>query len=182
MNASLMSSKNMGWQTPPEFLELVRKVGHIRLDPCTTDTNPVGADVFYTPADDGLSKPWGADESGVVFVNPPYGRGIGEWVKRCAQAGGECLSVVALVPARTDTSWWHNYAISADLVCLWRGRLTFWEPNPDTGVAGPATRHNKRTGVPEKCAAPFPSAVLFWGLNTHLFADAFRDYGWIVEP
>lgn len=98
------------------------------------------AKVRFTPEDDGLLLPW----HGKVFMNPPYGRQIGLWTKK-AKAEVErdhAQIVVALLPARTDTCWWHkDVAGSADVFFL-RGRLRFGDGNQ---------------------SAPFPSAVVVWG-------------------
>lgn len=157
--APLMSSEKMDWNTPGNILSLVRQVGPIELDPCTDDTNPVGAARFYTPETDGLTRPWNVNGDSVVFCNPPYGREIGHWVGKMRREHEKHeVQVIGLVPARTDTKWWHDHATTAALTCFWRGRLKF----------GDATN-----------SAPFPSAVLYWGHHTDRFFRVFVTNGWI---
>lgn len=120
----LMTSDNPGWETPDVVLDLVRQLGPIVLDPATTVDNPTGAQLFYTSAEDGLAQTW--DRGGLVYLNPPYGRGIGDWAAKCAAHGSMgSVEIVALLPARTDARWWQKYVTSADAFCFWAGRLRF---------------------------------------------------------
>ena len=75
---------------------------------------------------------------GVCWMNPPYGRTIGNWMKKAYESSLEGATVVCLVPARTDTGWWHNYAMKGDIEFI-KGRLKFGG---------------------SKNSAPFPSAVV----------------------
>jgi phage N-6-adenine-methyltransferase len=160
---ALFSSDRPDWNTPAEVLELVRHLGPIGLDPCSNAASIVGAAVEWRlPEVDGLEMPWGGH--GLVFLNPPYGRGINLWTRRCCIVPGVRPpedQVVALVPARTDTAWWTEAVEAVDAVCFWRGRLTFLgAPNP----------------------APFPSALLYYGPHRHRFASIFEPRGWVVLP
>lgn len=155
LNPALMSSARGDWQTPEIVLEALRQAfGDITLDPCTTYANPCRAKRILTPAEDGLKSPW--LQCGLIYVNPPYGRGIGPWIQKCHQyrKAGRVDPIVALVPARTDTAWWQDNP--ADAVCFWRGRLTF-------------------RGAPHP--APFPSALLFWGADESRFITVFNACG-----
>jgi hypothetical protein len=82
----------------------------------------VKAKILLTEADDGLSVLW----KGRCFVNPPYGRGIAEWIRKCFHEGQRGCVVVALIPARPDSNYWHDYIAAgpADVFML-RGRLKF---------------------------------------------------------
>jgi hypothetical protein len=95
----------------------------------------------FTKHDDGLKQDW----LGTCWMNPPYGREIGLWVKKAFDESKKHGSIiVCLVPARTDTKWWHDYAMKADVKFI-KGRLKF-------GGA--------------KHGAPFPSALLVFGSLT----------------
>lgn len=162
---ALFSSANPGWQTPPAFLDVVRELGPIGLDPCTTPANPVGAKLFFHPlpsecacdaTKDGLESPW--HDMGLVFCNPPYGRGLGAWSAKMRDEAKRGAEIVGLLPARTDTKWWQAIT-TADAVCFWRGRLKF-------------------VGAPS--AAPFPSAVPYWGPRPAKFRRVFEPHGWVV--
>ena len=115
--AALTSNKD-DWETPQKLFDELDAKYHFTLDPCATPTN-AKCKRYYTIADDGLSKSW-KDE--VVFCNPPYGRNIGEWVKKCAE---EEADVVLLIPARTDTSYFHDYIYGKAKIEFIRGRLKF---------------------------------------------------------
>jgi phage N-6-adenine-methyltransferase len=122
------------WATPWDFFrELDREFG-FDLDVCAVAANAKCAR-YFTPEADGLRQEW----RGVCWMNPPYGREIGRWVTKALHASREGAAVVALVPARTDTAWWHSAVMAAAEVRLVRGRLRF----------GDASH-----------AAPFPSAVV----------------------
>jgi site-specific DNA-methyltransferase (adenine-specific) len=161
MQAALFTSNDQTWCTPENVLERVRRVGPIVLDPCSGSGSIVQAETTYDgpPGIDGLQENW--DRGGIVFVNCPYGRAIGDWVSKCAIEHLEReVEIILLVPARTDTRWWHEAVVGvASSICFWRGRLTF--------LGAPA-------------GAPFPSAVIYYGQQKEKFRNAFSDVGWIV--
>lgn len=131
------SSKTPEWYTPQEFFDRLNAEFGFTLDPCCTHEN-AKCDRHFTREDDGLRQSWAAES---VFMNPPYGREIGEWMRKayesCYQNGA---TVVCLVPARTCTAWWHDYAMKGEIRFI-RGRLKF----------GGAID-----------SAPFPSAVVIF--------------------
>lgn len=133
-------SRTDEWATPQGFVDsMAERYGAFDLDPCCL---PVSAKApkYFTPADDGLAQNW----FGNVWMNPPYGRTIGQWVRkaRTEVAEGRAVRVVALLPARTDTKWWHdNVQHHASQIMFVRGRLKF----------GNAVN-----------SAPFPSVVVVW--------------------
>ena len=144
MNNALLSSKNMDWCTPPDFFAELDREFHFDLDPAATDKSAKCAR-YYTPADDGLSKDWGGCR---VFCNPPYGRHIHKWVRKAYEESRKPGTVVVmLIPARTDTTYFHDYIFhgKADEVRFLRGRLKFTDEDGNA-----------------KDAAPFPSAVIVW--------------------
>lgn len=147
--------------TPDYILDPVRidLGGLIGLDPCTTDDNPVRADVFYTVDDDGLSLEWGSDlwHPG-IYVNPPYSKAREPWVKRCIVAGENGQKVILLIPAATDTRIFQLAASTSTAVVFIKGRVKF-------GTLRPNRRQH---------AASHPSALLGW--NTNL--NACRELGW----
>lgn len=145
------SSAHHGWETPPELVAVLEGVfGRFDLDPCAASADAsqarVRARVRLTMQDDGLAVAW----RGRVFVNPPYGRQLGAWVAKCAGEAAAGALVVGLVPARTDTRWWHTHVAGRADVFMLRGRLRF----------GDGTM-----------PAPFPSAVAVWGASAALVAQ-----------
>jgi phage N-6-adenine-methyltransferase len=133
INPGLMSSKTDCWETPRETFDALDAEFGFGLDVCALPGN-AKCPRFFTPEDDGLSREW----RGVCWMNPPYGREIGRWMRKALESSREGATVVCLVPARTDTAWWHECAARGEIRFI-RGRLRF-------GGA--------------KCGAPFPSAVV----------------------
>lgn len=126
--------------TPPEFFAALDREFGFTLDVCALPHNAKCAR-YFTPDDDGLAQEWGDN---VCWMNPPYGREIPKWMAKAYDAACHGATVVCLVPARTDTRWWHEYAEKGERRFV-RGRIKF------VGNAG---------------NAPFPSAVIvFRGLG-----------------
>lgn len=133
------SSKSNEWATPADFYKELDKEFHFNLDPCSTDEN-AKCERHFTLADDGLSQNWGGAR---VFCNPPYGREIYDWVKKCYEESRKPNTlVVMLIPARTDTRYFHEYIYGkAKEIRFIRGRLHFND---------------------SKEGAPFPSMVVIF--------------------
>lgn len=130
------SSATDDWYTPQDvFDRLNDQYGPFLVDVCASVEN-AKCPRFFTREDDGLIQDW--HPFGRCWMNPPYGRGIGAWMEKAFWESVKGAVVVCLVPARTDTAWWHNYAMRGEIEFL-RGRLKF-------GGA--------------KNSAPFPSAVV----------------------
>ena len=122
MNNELMfSSKSDEWETPQDLFDKLNKEFNFTLDPCATKDNHK-CTKFYTIEDDGISKDWSGE---TVFVNPPYGRSIGKWVKKCYEEYLKGTTVVMLIPSRTDTKWFHQYIYNKTEFRLLKGRLKF---------------------------------------------------------
>lgn len=118
----MFSSKTDQWATPIDFFEELNKEFHFNLDPCADDTNHK-CDKYFTASIDGLSQNWGGYR---VFCNPPYGRTINKWVKKAYEEGHkENTLVCLLIPARTDTRYFHDYILNRAEVRFIRGRLKF---------------------------------------------------------
>jgi hypothetical protein len=164
VDAVLNSSVKMDWQTPDNLLVLVRvfNEGPILLDPCTVRENPTQATFVCTPENDGLKAAWHllcAARPGLVYVNPPYGRALREWTRKCSDEAIKGAEIVLLVPARPDTNWFQDAASFAGgepVVLFWKGRLKF-------------------KGA--KDAAPFPSALFYWGPRADRFREVFAGRG-----
>jgi site-specific DNA-methyltransferase (adenine-specific) len=102
MRDVMFSSDSMEWETPQWLFDELDKEFHFDLDPCSTHEN-AKCKLHYTKEEDGLLQDWTGHR---VFCNPPYGREIGKWVKKAYES--KCLTVM-LIPARTDTKWFHQY-------------------------------------------------------------------------
>lgn len=139
MKVHYMSQSNE-WATPQTFYDRLDKVFNFTLDPAT-DGHNAKCEKFYTEQDNGLEQDWGGE---TVFMNPPYGRAIKDWIAKARyEAEKPNTIVVGLIPSRTDTRYWHEhiFGVASEIIFV-KGRLKF-----DDGKSG----------------APFPSAVIVWG-------------------
>ena len=122
--APMLSSKSNEWATPQELFDELNQEFRFTLDPCATHEN-AKCEKYYTVTEDGLSKDWTGE---TVFCNPPYGRQIGKWV---AKAYNTKTTTVMLIPARTDTSYFHDYIYGRTEIRFIRGRLKFGDGKKD---------------------------------------------------
>lgn len=136
MNTELMFSSNDNtWETPISFFNRINDEFYFDLDVCASDEN-AKCSKYFTEEDDALSKDW----KGVCWMNPPYGRQISKWIEKAYQESKKGATVVCLIPARTDTSYWHKFIFPyAKEIMFIKGRLKFGKSNN---------------------SAPFPSALV----------------------
>lgn len=117
MNKVHFTSKSNDWATPKDFLAELDKEFHFTLDPCPLGwekMNPV------VRPESGLTRSW---DNEIIFCNPPYGRTLKLWVKKASEAKGGI--VVMLIPARTDTKYFHEYIYHKAEIRFIKGRLQF---------------------------------------------------------
>ena len=150
-NDLMFSSKSDSWETPQDLFDKLNKEFNFTLDPCATHENHK-CDKYYTKEDDGLSKDWSNEK---VFVNPPYGRSIGKWVKKCyEESKKQNPNIIMLIPSRTDTKWEHLYIFErAKAICFIKGRLKF------INREFPSYNEN---GDFKISSAPFPSQIVLF--------------------
>jgi phage N-6-adenine-methyltransferase len=129
------SSKTDKWETPQDLFDTLNEEFNFTLDVCALPEN-AKCKKFFTPKQNGLIQNW----NGRCWMNPPYGREIGKWMKKAYESHKDGTLVVCLIPSRTDTKWWHNYAMKGEIRFI-KGRLKF-------GGA--------------KNSAPFPSAIVIF--------------------
>ena len=129
------SSKTDLWSTPQDFYDKLNSEFGFILDVCALPENAKCSN-YFTSEQNGLIQKW----VGTCYMNPPYGREIGKWMRKAYESSLDGATVVCLVPARTDTAWWHDYAIKGEVRFI-RGRLKFG-------------------GC--KNSAPFPSAIVIF--------------------
>lgn len=118
MNVHFSSKKDL-WETPLWFFDQLNAEFNFTTDVCAIAEN-AKCERFYSPEMDGLNQDW----QGVCWMNPPYGREIGRWMRKAFESSQNGATVVCLVPARTDTAWWHDYAIKGEVRFI-KGRLKF---------------------------------------------------------
>lgn len=147
-NVHFMSLTNE-WATPKETYLALNREFSFTLDPCCTHNN-AKCERHFTINEDGLSRNWGSE---TVFMNPPYGREIYMWMEKAYKSSLNEATVVCLVPARTDTKWWHEFAMKGEIRFL-RGRLKFGEG---------------------KNNAPFPSAVVVFRPQNSVICETTKE-------
>ena len=128
------SSQTVEWPTDQKVFDDLNAEFNFTLDPCCTKES-AKCGRYFTKEDDGLSQSWDGHR---VFMNPPYGREIGEWLKKAYISSQHGAVVVCLIPSRTDTKWWHEYVMKGEIRFI-KGRLKFGG---------------------HKNSAPFPSAIV----------------------
>ena len=137
LNKALFSSNSNMWETPQVLFNELNKEFNFTIDVCATKSN-AKCENFFSPKEDGLLQDW----SGMCWMNPPYGKSIKHWVEKAfIESRQENCTVVALLPARTDTKWFHNYIYHIAEIRFLKGRLKFSN---------------------SKNAAPFPSMIVIW--------------------
>ncbi len=104
VNKGLFTSLTDEWETPQDLFDKLNKEFKFTIDVCATKEN-AKCKLFYSKKEDGLKREWGVR----CWMNPPYGRVIGKWVKKAYESAQKGALVVALLPARTDTKWFHEY-------------------------------------------------------------------------
>lgn len=102
------SSLSVHWATPKAIYDALNSEFGFTLDPCPLRTKT------------DFSKTWEGDR---VFCNPPYGPLIGRYLEKAREA----VCAVYLLPARTDTRWFHDYCLAANEIRFLKGRLRFSE-------------------------------------------------------
>ena len=138
-DGAAFSSNKEDWETPQALYDKLNAIYHFTLDAAASSLN-AKCDNYFTIKENGLKQTW----SGRVFCNPPYNRKLREWVKKAVEEANNCEVIVMLIPARTDTTYFHDYIykkenIKVDFI---RGRLKY----EDKGVA--------------KDSSPFPSMIV----------------------
>jgi phage N-6-adenine-methyltransferase len=136
INKGMLSSTTDQWATPQDFFNKINlQYGPFDVDVCANTTN-AKCPVFFDKNKDGLKQKW----VGKCWMNPPYGKDISKWMEKAHQSWQEGATVVCLVPSRTDTKWWHHFAMKGQIVFI-KGRLKFGD---------------------SKNSAPFPSALVIF--------------------
>lgn len=136
----MLSSETPEWATPQSFFDELNAEFGFTLDVCAAAWNHK-CERYFDKETDGLLQDWSKE---VCWMNPPYGRDIGNWMRKALEESLYGATVVCLVPARTDTAWWHDYAMKGEIRFL-RGRIQF-------------VSEDKKKINP----APFPSAIVIF--------------------
>ena len=149
-------NQSVEWYTPPDIFT---KIGiKFDLDPCHPEKplSWVPAETTYNINDDGLTKPW----FGRVWLNPPYGKHTPQWLEKMSQH----RNGIALVFARTDCRWFHDYVADADAILFMKGRVKFVD---GLGVSGGG-------------GAGSGSMLVAWGDDCVTALKGMQDQGYFV--
>ena len=133
-------AKTVEWGTPQETFDMLNEEFNFTLDPCASHLNHK-CTKYYTIEEDGLSMSWAGE---CVFMNPPYGNDAAKWIAKAYFESQYAEIIVALLPARTDTRWFHDYVYHKSEIRFIKGRLKFVGPDGTTGTA------------------TFPSMIIVW--------------------
>jgi len=136
ISQGLFSSATDEWETPQDLFDELNAEFSFTVDVCALPIN-AKCSRFFTPEQDGLIQEWSLE---TCWMNPPYGRQIGKWIRKAYEESQKGATVVCLLPARTDTAWWHDYCVKGEIRFI-RGRLKFGG---------------------SKNSAPFPSAIVIF--------------------
>ena len=138
-----LSSNSVEYETPDQLFKQLNDKHQFDLDVCATKEN-AKCEKYFTINENGLKQKW----HGVCFMNPPYDRHIKFWIEKAYyEMNVRKVKTVALIPARTDTKYWHDYIFPYSQIKFLKGRLKFKNKN---GVYNPA---------------PFPSAIVIFDYN-----------------
>ena len=143
----MFSNKNNAWCTPRDFFEKLNKEFNFTLDPCCMPKSAL-CKKYFTPDEDGLKQSWEGER---VFVNPPYGREISKWVKKCFDERKRANIIIMLIPSRTDTLYFHNYIYGKAEIRFIKGRLKFIDLD-----------YNGKEEDRKISPAPFPSMLVIF--------------------
>lgn len=116
-------SRGSDWSTPQDLYDTLNEEFYFTLDACASEWNKKHAN-YFSEKDNSLEKDWGKS---IVFMNPPYGKVLNDWMKKAYESAQNGATVVCLVPSATDTAWWHDYAMKGEIRYL-RGSPRFTTP------------------------------------------------------
>ena len=122
---SATTEATSSWATPWDFFNRLNDEFGFELDVCALPEN-AKCEKYYTPEIDGLAQEW----KGTCWMNPPYGRAIGAWIKKAYDSAMAGNTVVCLLPARTDTRWFHDYCLKSQDIRFVKGRIHFSGKDP----------------------------------------------------
>lgn len=142
LNQGMFTSNTDQWATPQKVFDKLDAEFNFTIDVCA-DANNAKCFDYYDKEMDGLSQQW----EGRVWMNPPYGRSIYAWIEKMYNESKHCEICVCLIPARTDTKYWHNFAMKAKEIRFVVGRLKFGDSDN---------------------SAPFPSAIVVFDQTVHI--------------
>jgi len=137
LTSGLFTSRTEEWETPQYVFGILNKEFNFQLDVCATSEN-AKCKTYFDKHVDGLKQEWSPFR---CWMNPPYGKNISLWMKKAYQESQQGALIVCLVPSRTDTRWWHNWAMKAGEIRLIAGRLSFGDSDQ---------------------SAPFPSSIVIF--------------------
>jgi hypothetical protein len=162
------STANVCWNTPSWIIDLIKEVFHgtIDLDPCSNRTSKVKARVNYIyPKKDGPRDTWQGFQR--IYCNPPYGKGIDQWMRRCVNAYIRGSQVIALVPSYYEVQWWQRIIMrSCQVICVPQSRIQFSNATTSAYNSSP----------------PMGTSLVYWGEKFNHFINIMKPLGQILIP
>lgn len=158
MTAKLVQKgkKKQTYQTPDDFLDLVRKVDPIMLDPCADPKRQFAVENVTEVDGYTFELDWAHySKGGLAYANPPY-KYMRPWIEKCILEAKDGIQLILLAASKTGTNWFRDAWNNANAVCFWNGRITFY------GCKDPAY---------------FDSVVFYWGKQPYKFCDVFEPHG-----
>jgi len=137
LNVGMFSSRSDEWETPQYVFDILMREFNFQIDVCATHQNSKCSE-YFTKENDGLIKEWSPFR---CWMNPPYGTNIKKWMGKALNESKKGALIVCLVPSRTDTKWWHEFAMKSGEIRFIEGRLCFGDG---------------------KQSAPFPSCIVIF--------------------
>jgi len=146
VDKALFSSDSTMWETPQELFNELNKEFWFEVDVCATQEN-TKCSMFYSKDQDGLTFDWHIFKT--CYCNPPYGKSISDWIQKASEESKKGCTVVCLLPARTDTKYFHRY---------------IWDKHSHRPKPGVEVRflQGRLKFVGAKSSAPFPSMVVIF--------------------
>lgn len=153
-------AQDLDYQSPERILGPVRTYfdGIIPLDPCTVESNPTKASLFFTPKENGLTVDWNTG----VYANPPYGSELKNWLLKFLHESKRGTTILALLPAsRWGQGYWQEVMDASTAICMVRKRVAFLRPS-----TGEVAKGN-----------PYASLLIGWNVDKKKFKESFSSLG-----
>lgn len=160
------AAAKVDWCTPPEIVDLLHRFSRPGLDPCSNPGSIVRADVEWTDAQGVRTFEFGWGGRGLVYCNPPYGKGIDLWIEKMIREADAGVEIIGMVPANCGSGWFkHLRATASDIL--------FWNPRPN--FIDPATGKPAPNGNTQDVCSPY------WGSRVYRFRNIFGPQGWLLS-
>jgi len=164
LTSGLFTSRTEEWETPLYVFQTLNAEFRFQLDVCATSEN-AKCKVYFDKQVDGLKQDWSPFR---CWMNPPYGKNISKWMHKAYRESQRGALVVCLIPARTDTRWWHDSAMKAAEIRFVAGRINFGGGKQSAPFPSCLAVYYPELENPYKMAVPVIRSVRFDKTNLRL--------------